>query len=194
MIKYTHKLSPALLLCLSLAAGLANAQPGASVTGTVKDPQGQPVAGAALTLFSRTGAAGSATTSDSSGSYRFDGLPAGDYLLRAAAPGFALFLVEDIHLSTGAEEKRDVALQVAGVQRASGGHRIRYAATSRARLQSHYRNRPGRSRCARCLGALRCRGSGARRARSTTRRARSLHHHPNPRAAHSGYCTCWWTA
>jgi len=82
----------------------------------VKDPQGQPVPGTTLTLFSRTGAAGDATTSDSSGAYRFAGLPEGDYLLRAAAPGFALFLAEDIHLSAGAVETREVALQVAGVR------------------------------------------------------------------------------
>jgi vitamin B12 transporter len=106
------------LLCFPLAAalvGAAVAESGASITGTVKDPQGQPVAGATLTLFSRTGAAGSATTSDSSGGYRFDGLPEGDYLLRAAASGFTPFLVEDIHLGAGAVDTRDVALQLAGV-------------------------------------------------------------------------------
>jgi iron complex outermembrane receptor protein len=68
-----------------------------------------------VALVSRTGAAESATTSDSSGGYRFDGLPEGDYLLRAVAPGFALFLAEDIHVSKGAAEKRDVSLQLAGL-------------------------------------------------------------------------------
>jgi iron complex outermembrane receptor protein len=43
-------------------------------------------------------------------------LPEGDYLLRAAAPGFALFLAEEIHLSAGAVETREIALQVAGVR------------------------------------------------------------------------------
>jgi vitamin B12 transporter len=105
-----------LILMLIFSGGLVSAQSGASITGTVKDPQGQPIPGATLTLFSSTGAAGSATTSDSSGGYRFEGLPEGDYLLRAAAPGFALFLAEDIHLSAGAVETREVALQVAGVR------------------------------------------------------------------------------
>lgn len=100
-----------LLLCIS-----ASAQSGASISGVVKDPQGQPISGATLTFFSRTGAAGNATTSDTAGVYRFEGLPAGDYLLRAAAPGFALFLAEDIHVAAGAVEKRDIALQVAGVR------------------------------------------------------------------------------
>ena len=104
-----------LFLILTISGAVVCAESGASITGTVKDPQGQPVPGATLTLFSRTGAAGSATTSDSAGAYRFEGLPEGDYLLRAAAPGFALFLAEDIHLSAGAAETREVALQLAGV-------------------------------------------------------------------------------
>lgn len=104
-----------LLFCLTISSAVVSAQSGASITGTVKDPQGRPVRGTILTLFSRTGAAGSATTSDSSGSYRFEGLPEGDYLLRAAAPGFAPFLAEDIQLSAGAVATRDVALQMAGV-------------------------------------------------------------------------------
>src|SRR6202161_3169491 len=105
-----------LLFVLTVSGAVVSAQTGASITGNVKDPQGQPIPGATLTLFSRTGAAGSATTSDSAGGYRFEALPEGDYLLRAAAPGFALFLAEDIHLTAGAVETREVALQVAGVR------------------------------------------------------------------------------
>jgi vitamin B12 transporter len=110
------KLSLRWLLLLTVSGVIGCAQTGASIRGAVKDPQGQAVPGTILTLFSGTGAAGSTTTSDSSGSYRFDGLPAGDYVLRAAAPGFALFLAENIHLSEGAVETREVPLQVAGVR------------------------------------------------------------------------------
>jgi len=102
-----------LLMIVTIAAA---AESGASLTGTVIDPQGRPVPGAALALDSRTGAAGSATTSDASGTYRFQGLPAGDYLLRAAAPGFAQFVAEDIHLSAGSVQTREVALQLAGLR------------------------------------------------------------------------------
>src|ERR1700678_294106 len=105
-----------LLLCFSLFRAIAGAQSGASLSGTVKDPQGRPVPGATLTLFSRSGAAGSATTSDSTGGYRFEGLPEGDYLLRASAPGFAPFLAENIHVGAGAAETRELALQLAGVE------------------------------------------------------------------------------
>ena len=100
-----------LLLILALA-GTASA---ASLSGTVKDPQGKPVPSASLTLISRSGAAGAAVTTNSAGAYRFDSLPEGDYLLRAEAPGFAPFLAGDVHLIAIAETSFDIALKVAGV-------------------------------------------------------------------------------
>jgi iron complex outermembrane receptor protein len=102
----------ALLSGLTISCG-AFAQ-SASIAGIVKDPQGKPIAGASLTLFSRTGAANGATTSGPAGAYRFENLPAGEYLLRAAASGFAPFLAEDLSVAAGASLKRDISLQVAG--------------------------------------------------------------------------------
>jgi outer membrane cobalamin receptor len=103
------------LLCLAAFCAFVNAQSGSSLTGTVTDVQGLPVAGATLTLLSRTGAAGNSTTSDAAGRYRLEGLPEEDYLLRVSAPGFALFLDESVHLGADAVETRDVILQVAGM-------------------------------------------------------------------------------
>jgi iron complex outermembrane receptor protein len=94
----------------------AHAESGATLAGTVKDPQGRAVPGAALTLVSRTGSTGSATTSDTAGAYRFKGLPEGDYLVRVEVSGFAPFLAEDIHLPADAAETRDVVLKLAGVR------------------------------------------------------------------------------
>lgn len=107
------KFAPHLLLYFSFSAALASAQSGASLNGNVKDPQGRPVSGTTLTLYSQTGTAGSATSSDSSGAYRFEGLPPADYLLRATAPGFAPFLGENIHLSTNAAATQAVNLEIA---------------------------------------------------------------------------------
>jgi iron complex outermembrane receptor protein len=89
---------------------------GASLAGVVQDPQSQVVPGASITLFSRSGGATAATTSDASGAYRFDGLPAGDYLLRAEAPGFAVLLADDVRLAGDAAQSRDLSLQLAGVR------------------------------------------------------------------------------
>lgn len=103
------------IVLLILSNAPVSAQSGASITGSVKDPQGRAIEGATLTLFSSTGAAGGATTSGASGLYRFEGLPAGEYLLRASAPGFSLFLAGDLRLGAGTTESREVVLQIAGV-------------------------------------------------------------------------------
>src|SRR5258706_10984826 len=89
---------------------------GASLTGVLQDPQFQAVPGATLTLFSRSGGATAATTSDAAGAYRFDGLPAGDYLLRAEAAGFAVPLAEGVHLAADGAHARDIALRLPGAR------------------------------------------------------------------------------
>jgi outer membrane receptor protein involved in Fe transport len=104
-----------LFIGLLLAAATMHAQSGATLAGSVQDPQGRPVPGTEVTLVSRTGAIGDAATTDSSGRYHFNALPQGDYLLRASARGFALFLADDIHIGAPAET-RDVHLQIAGVR------------------------------------------------------------------------------
>src|SRR5579862_1271177 len=104
------------LLVLFYASALAVAIAGEapSVSGSVKDPQGHPVAGAAINLFPRTSSAVIATTSDTQGVYRFEGLVTGDYLLRAEAPGFAVFLEDRLRVDRALT--RDIALQLAGVR------------------------------------------------------------------------------
>jgi len=103
-----------LVLFYASAMAVAIAGEAPSVSGSVKDPQGRPVAGAALSLSSRVSSASIATTSDTQGAYRFEGVAAGDYLLHAEAPGFAVFL-ED-RLRVDAAVVRDIALAVAGVR------------------------------------------------------------------------------
>jgi vitamin B12 transporter len=90
---------------------------GEILSGTVKDPQGQPVPGVIINLYARVGGGGGFTTnSDSAGVYHFDGLPAGDYILRASAEGFADLLVDHLHLDPHAAQLRDLQLKLAGVR------------------------------------------------------------------------------
>src|SRR4051794_9662803 len=98
------------LLVLFYAAALTVAIAGEapSVSGSVKDPQGRPVAGAAVSLFLRTSSVAVKTGSDAQGRYRFENLAVGDYLLRAEAPGFSAFLDDRLHVDTAVT--RDVAL------------------------------------------------------------------------------------
>lgn len=74
-----------ILGCASMTVGQAAAQ---SLTGTVKDQNGDVVSGASVTLKRARGAL--TTTTDSVGAFRFDGLSAGAYTLRVVAKGFAI--------------------------------------------------------------------------------------------------------
>jgi hypothetical protein len=104
------------LLVLIVFSISAFAQQGTSaVRGTVKDPQGNLVAGATVTLtntgsaFSRT-----ATTTDS-GSYSFEAVPVGDYKLEAESPGFKKGIVTSIHALVAKPVSVDVQLELGNV-------------------------------------------------------------------------------
>src|SRR5579872_797498 len=101
-----------LLYAAALAVAIAGETP--SVSGSVKDPQGRPVAGAAVSLFSRSSTMVAATTSNTQGAYRFEEVAPGDYLLRAESPGFTVFFEERLHVD--APLTRDISLALAGVR------------------------------------------------------------------------------
>ena len=102
----------ALFYASAMAVAIAGEAP--SVSGSVRDPQGRPVVSAAVSLFSRSSSTVTATTSNPQGAYRFEEVAPGDYLLRAEAPGFAVFLEERLHVD--ASLTRDISLALAGVR------------------------------------------------------------------------------
>lgn len=104
---------PMFIFAISILSAAAIS--GASLRGSVADPQGRAVPSAMLTLYSLTGTAGT-TTSAADGAYRFDSLPEGTFLLRAEAPSFAPFLADNIHLAAGSAEIRAITLEVAVVR------------------------------------------------------------------------------
>jgi hypothetical protein len=79
------------LRSIFLFAALISELPAASVHGVVYDASGAvvPAAGATL-LHAGTGAKQTVTTADV-GSFSFTGLPAGEYRLEVAKPGFMLY-------------------------------------------------------------------------------------------------------
>jgi vitamin B12 transporter len=104
-----------LALCLlAMAAAVPAASEQASLSGSIKDPQGRAIAGAIVRLYSRTGAEAASTTTDPTGAYRFDPLAPGDYLLDAEAAGFAPYI--DEHLRIEGPVTRHVSLSVAGLR------------------------------------------------------------------------------
>lgn len=75
------------ILMLTMLALPVYAQQRVTIEGQVSDPQGLPVAGAAVDIH---GPARRSILSNEEGRYRFEGLPAGRYRMTAVASGFAL--------------------------------------------------------------------------------------------------------
>ncbi len=85
-----NALRAALGLTLALGAfSSAFAQFSGSISGTVTDPAGAVIPGAAVTLTNTGTGVGKTATSDSSGFYQFVSLAPGSYALKTSAKGFA---------------------------------------------------------------------------------------------------------
>lgn len=87
----------------------------ASVGGVVSDPQGRPVAGAAVRLYARGGGAAFLTTSAADGSYHLAAAP-GVYLLEVDASEFGLATIEDLQLEAGRDSAHDVQLELSSLR------------------------------------------------------------------------------
>jgi len=101
------------VLVLSFPA-LALAKSVTDIHGRIVDERNATVAGAQVSLRSRSGAQFVAL-SDSNGEYRFKGLPAGDYVIEAQANGFAIFTSKALYLERGQSLANDIQLQVEAV-------------------------------------------------------------------------------
>src|SRR5262245_65520578 len=78
-----------LSLVFAITAPLATAQSSLQLDGRVTDPDKSGVAGAAVTLIARDNRSRATVTTAGDGSFRFDRVAAGDYLIEVRAPGFA---------------------------------------------------------------------------------------------------------
>jgi vitamin B12 transporter len=95
------------LLCITSRVSAQDAS--ASITGTVVDPLGARVAGAAVKLLRDREVAGE-TTSNTRGDFSFDALPEGRYRIQASAHGFQLRTTSQVFVPAGARRSVDVAL------------------------------------------------------------------------------------
>lgn len=108
--------SVAAALALSLLAGSAAAQPSpAALRGRVVDPSGGRVPQAIVILKGPAGELTLVTGAD--GGFQADALPPGEYLVAAAAPGFAA-ASQSVNLASGRTVRVELALQVAGLTEA----------------------------------------------------------------------------
>src|SRR5262245_61731012 len=79
----------ALFALILLTCAPLQAQSSAGIAGRVVDPQGLGVPDAIVTLYARPSGARLSVTTNAEGSYRFDRLVYGEYLVEAEAPGFS---------------------------------------------------------------------------------------------------------
>jgi iron complex outermembrane receptor protein len=95
---------------------ISYAQDGAQIAGRITDPQGLEVSGADVALYARSGGTRLAATTDAAGMYRFDRLPAGEYLVQAEAKGFSPTAATAVRVDGAGESRIDISLQLAGVR------------------------------------------------------------------------------
>lgn len=97
------------------------------VTGTVKDSSNAVVQGTQLTLTNTYTGITQSTLSSSSGTYVFEAVPVGAYILKASASGFKRYEAKNIEVHIQASVTADITLQV-------GSHTEQVTVTSAAPL------------------------------------------------------------
>ncbi|HEY2458027.1 MAG TPA: carboxypeptidase regulatory-like domain-containing protein [Candidatus Acidoferrum sp.] len=101
-----------LLVFALLAAGRTCAQSTATLQGTVTDPTGAGVPNSRVVVTNQGTGVGSATQTDSVGSYLFSALSIGMYRLEVSVPGFQTVRISDLKLDVATTVTRDVTLKV----------------------------------------------------------------------------------
>jgi len=101
------------LLAAAAAYGQSQAT-AADLSGTVVDPNGAVIAGA--TVAARDNATGitRTTTSGDDGTYKFIGLPPGEYSISAQAANFKKLVISPVRLSVGQSAELSIRLEVGG--------------------------------------------------------------------------------
>ncbi len=104
------------LLLIGMCTLTILAQQGTSIVrGTVKDPQGNVVSGAAVKLTSLATNAERTTTTTSEGLFSFEAIQVGDYKIEVEAAGFKKGVVTDIHALVSTPTPVDVQLEIGNI-------------------------------------------------------------------------------
>jgi hypothetical protein len=103
----------ALLAVFLLSASAAFGQTGlATITGTITDQSGAPVANAPVVVRSSDTGTTFQAASSNTGNYTVTQLPVGDYELSVAVSGFKKYTHTNLHVAAGQTVGEDIALQV----------------------------------------------------------------------------------
>ena len=96
----------------SVAPAHLYAQSSSSLTGTVLDPNGMPLPGAAVTVRNEGTDAVQKMTSDGQGKYSFASLPAGSYTIQVDASGFNSSKRNGVQLASGQPTDVPITLEL----------------------------------------------------------------------------------
>jgi TonB family protein len=111
----TSLLIPLLALCLlfPLAVLHLSAQNlSGKVAGTIHDPSGAGVANATVIMSNHTANTVDMTTSDRDGNFNFKALPSGEYELKAMKPGFQVYRLPQVNLTSGGDFSQNISLEI----------------------------------------------------------------------------------
>jgi len=106
---------PAYSVGLLLMAVCCHAQIGidsGQITGTVSDPQGAKLAGAAVTVHQAERGLSRTAVTNTEGEYRFASLPPALYEVEMEAAGFAIRTIPDVELQIGETRRVDAQMQL----------------------------------------------------------------------------------
>jgi iron complex outermembrane receptor protein len=101
------------VFCLVAGQPQVLAQTANSLTGCIKDSQGAAITGATVTLYARETSVRATTVTDSSGNYRFERVPVGDYVVEATSDGFGR-IARTIRVEKDSPATLDFALEIVG--------------------------------------------------------------------------------
>ncbi len=87
-----------------------------SLVGTIHDPSGAAVPGAAVTVTNNATAVTAKTTTNGAGDYEIPSLRVGVYKVSASAPGFTDAVANNITISVGGRQRIDLSLRVGGTE------------------------------------------------------------------------------
>jgi len=104
------------LLAMLVACGDVYAQfDSGAVLGNIKDASGATINGASVELLNVAKGVKSVHATDQSGSYEFDSVQPGEYVISVTAPGFQSSKTDVFRVNVGARQRVDLALSVGAV-------------------------------------------------------------------------------
>src|SRR5579872_4717028 len=100
------------LFLLGAAVGFAQVETTTSISGTVADPLGAVLTGAAVKLTNQNTGATRTTVTNGVGVYSFQSLSAGTYTIAVSAPGFKTTTITDRTVETAQPAQVDIRLEL----------------------------------------------------------------------------------